>query len=345
MKIRAFITHKKSEKYEDCQDRFSINTENKSIAVSDGMSQSIMQTLWADMLSNSYTKELKWQPTLENVKVLGTEWSVAVEKIKKEREEKGIDTYRLERSLQDKKSAGATFLGIRFNGANKFQYDILGDCCLVLIDKNLIIREIISSQDTDKFDNYPDYFDSCPLKVGKGTLKSDIATLEEGVTWLLVSDPFSDFLLSLKDKELGKDRVKDILAVENHNSFTELVEKWRELGMHDDDSTLIIIEYDNNDFITVNCQDNIDELIKNEQVIIQVPVGLPEEIKYKKITESNPEIINKEQDLISNLEASIKELSEFYKNNNMKCCKEIKRIIQESFGILKKINKYRVRKN
>jgi hypothetical protein len=345
MKIRAFITHKKSEKYEDCQDRFSINTENKSIAVSDGMSQSIMQTLWADMLTKSYTNDLNWKPTLENVKILGEKWRETVDLIKIEREKKGEQTYRLDNSLNQNKHAGATFLGVRFKAKNEFCYDVLGDCCLILINKELIIRDIISSQDTDNFDNFPDFFDSCPLKDGKGKLKSENATIEEGVTWLLVSDPFSDFLSSLKDKELSKDRVKEILAVENHNSFTELVEKWRELGMHNDDSTLIIIEYDNNDFITVNYQDNIDELIKNEQVIIQVPVGLPEEIKFKKITQSNPEIINKEQDLISNLETSINELSEFYENNKMKCCKEIKRIIHESFGILKKINKYRVRKN
>lgn len=43
MDIRAFITHKKAETFSDCQDRFSINSDTKSVAVSDGMSQSFFK--------------------------------------------------------------------------------------------------------------------------------------------------------------------------------------------------------------------------------------------------------------------------------------------------------------
>lgn len=47
MKIRAFITHKLSEHYSECQDRFCINRDNHAIAVSDGMSQSVFPDYWA----------------------------------------------------------------------------------------------------------------------------------------------------------------------------------------------------------------------------------------------------------------------------------------------------------
>ena len=50
MDIRAFITHKKAETFSDCQDRFSINSDTKSVAVSDGMSQSFFQKIWAEIL-------------------------------------------------------------------------------------------------------------------------------------------------------------------------------------------------------------------------------------------------------------------------------------------------------
>ena len=50
MKIRAFITHKKAEHFNDCQDRFSINADTKSVALSDGMSQSWQQKIWAQLL-------------------------------------------------------------------------------------------------------------------------------------------------------------------------------------------------------------------------------------------------------------------------------------------------------
>ena len=56
MKIRAYITHKPSEHYADCQDRFCVNRDNKTIAVSDGMSQSIFPEYWAEILSAHYAK-------------------------------------------------------------------------------------------------------------------------------------------------------------------------------------------------------------------------------------------------------------------------------------------------
>ena len=55
MKIRAFITHKKTEHFQDCQDRFCVNADTKSAAVSDGMSQSILGHLQIPVAS--LTKE------------------------------------------------------------------------------------------------------------------------------------------------------------------------------------------------------------------------------------------------------------------------------------------------
>lgn len=54
MKIRAFITHKLKENYSECQDRFCINSDSHTIAVSDGMSQSVFPDYWAEILSSFY---------------------------------------------------------------------------------------------------------------------------------------------------------------------------------------------------------------------------------------------------------------------------------------------------
>ena len=73
MKIRAFITHKKAETYKDCQDRFCINPETKSLAVSDGVSQSIFPGIWAEMLVYEYANK-NWCPNHESAKELAVEW-------------------------------------------------------------------------------------------------------------------------------------------------------------------------------------------------------------------------------------------------------------------------------
>ena len=74
MKISAFITHKKSERYSDCQDRFSVNKDTKSIAVSDGMSQSYQQKIWASLLTESFTSGYLSTITEEKLDALRALW-------------------------------------------------------------------------------------------------------------------------------------------------------------------------------------------------------------------------------------------------------------------------------
>lgn len=57
MKVKAFITHKKAEKYSDCQDSFAVNGENKAIAVSDGISQTIFSGIWSEILTDAFVEK------------------------------------------------------------------------------------------------------------------------------------------------------------------------------------------------------------------------------------------------------------------------------------------------
>ena len=117
MKIRAFITHKKAEQFTDCQDRFGVSSDTKSIAVSDGMSQSWQQKIWAQILVDSYIDSADWQPNSETIKPLCNRWrnkvAEAIEKLKEANAPENL-IYRNERNLVDGKSAGATFVGIGF---------------------------------------------------------------------------------------------------------------------------------------------------------------------------------------------------------------------------------------
>ena len=74
MRIKAFITHKKAELFSDCQDRFRVNEDTKSIAVSDGMSQSWQQKIWANLLANTYTNSKDWTPNSDSIKPLCSQW-------------------------------------------------------------------------------------------------------------------------------------------------------------------------------------------------------------------------------------------------------------------------------
>lgn len=274
MKIRAFITHKKAEHFNDCQDRFSINTSTKSVALSDGMSQSWQQKIWAQLLVDTFCNSKDWIPSFENVCNLSPIWRKQVEdyiqSLKNTKTKESI-IYRNERCLAEGKSAGATLVGIRFE-SDKWECNVLGDSCLIA--KEGSEYRFGTSQDTEKFDNHPDFYDSDSRKQGRGDVKKINGVLSpENRCILLVSDPFSDFLLEHKklgDIDFYIDR---LLEIKDHNDFELIVVQWRELGMHNDDSTLIIIEYDGNDNLNILHQDDLNKLVQSNEVVAEKSIS------------------------------------------------------------------------
>ena len=111
MVIRAFITHKQAELFADCQDRFGVNQDTKSIAVSDGMGSTWQQKIWAQLLVETYIESTDWCPSKESIKPLCQAWRNRVaDFIQKLRDTNAPENmiYRNERNLVAGRSAGAT---------------------------------------------------------------------------------------------------------------------------------------------------------------------------------------------------------------------------------------------
>lgn len=242
MRAKAFIIQKQAESEADCQDRFSINAATGSVAVSDGMSQSLFAKYWAEILADRYTSERGWYPSRENVQALSPFWQNRVERRLEQMRTDGIDPWRSESMLADGASAGATLVGLRIDAGGNWICDILGDSCLVELEDDHI-KEIYSSM--DHFGNYPDYFDSNPVKPGKGevrTVKGMWNPPEDPkTTLLLVTDALGAFLTNLKGTPEENKHIRDLLNVGSAEEFKILVEYWRKEGMHNDDTTLVIV--------------------------------------------------------------------------------------------------------
>lgn len=313
MDIKAFITHKKAEHFADCQDRFSIKTDTKSVAIADGMSQSYQQKIWAKLLVDKYTQNSEWVPNLESVREIAPIWRENVVRFIQKLKDDNAQQYLIimnENALASQKSAGATFVGIRFKGIEWTGY-VLGDSCLIETVDNKITN-IYTSQQGDDFDNHPDYFDSDPRKLGKGEPRPIKGALDNSTVLLLVSDPFSDFLNEKKKQGNEAEYISALLSVNNHQEFEDLVSDWREnKGMHNDDSTLIIIKNDSSEDFHIHYEDNIEEMIQQEAKPIeteQEPNSEPAELEEKEpaelndtksgenttVTNANPNILSKE---------------------------------------------------
>ncbi len=264
MIIRAFITHKRAENFADCQDRFGVNVDTKSIAVSDGMSQSWQQKIWAQLLVDTFVSSKDWQPTGESIKPLCGKWREEVEKHIQNLKETNAPEhliYRNERNLVEGRSAGATFVGIRFIG-NDWSGSVLGDSCL--IDWNGQQAIFHTSQHVESFDNCPDYFDSNVSREGKGTPKNIKGTMSEDSALLLVSDPFSDFLFEHNKQGDIANYINQLLDISSHDKFEKVVEEWRVNDMHNDDTTLIIVQNNVSDSFSVEVTDDINSFIEEE---------------------------------------------------------------------------------
>lgn len=287
MKIRAFISQKAAERISDCQDRFAINAESKIVAVSDGVSQSIFPDYWAQILVNHYTA--KGSLTEGERVLLCSEWRNWVLKYIEEEKSKGNNPWRTESNLYEGITAGATLCGVKFTGSDNWTCEVLGDSCLIVVHNNGTKIEILSSQEKE-FDTYPDYLDSGAKKRGRGEFKTYDGEISEDKKLILVSDPFSDFFY--ENRENPAEYIKSLLNVNSHDEFIKLVRDWRALGMHNDDSTVVIVEWDGSSEFNVVKEDNIDELImldSKKEAEASVEPKLPEEFSVPKIPESTEE--------------------------------------------------------
>lgn len=290
MIIRAFITHKLAENYSDCQDRFGVNDDTKSISVSDGMGSTWQQKIWAQLLVDTFTKSYNWMPTHDTIKPLCNTWHQMVESfIQHLKDTNAPDNiiYRNERNLAEGKSAGATIVGIRFTG-NNWQGSVLGDSCL--IEWNGSEARFHTSQDVEAFDSYPDYFDSDELKQGKGIPKDISGTLDKGSYLFLVSDPFSDFLFEHYKQGDVAEYMQQLLKLSSHEDFEALVDEWRKAGMPNDDTTLVIVEPDDSDDFSIE-QDKIDDINK----LIDEEKKLIEEKKKEEAADQIPALVSNKQ--------------------------------------------------
>ena len=260
MKIKGFITHKQAEFYSDCADYFAVNRESRKIAVSDGISQSFSPSEWSRILVKSFIEE-KWTPG-QDLKPLQSQWLTEVRKNLEKLQEQGSVTYMMENMLDERESAGATFCGLSFDNGCKWTCNVLGDSALIKLAGNSI--EILSSQE-GPFNNRPDYFDSYASQ-SIGEIKAFHGELQNGDVLFVVPDPFSELFQKSLENKTEKQIVEKLLAVENQEDFCRIVESLRtNYEMHNDDSTLLIVEYDGTKDFNIEQTAILDELIENER--------------------------------------------------------------------------------
>jgi hypothetical protein len=322
MEIKAYIYHKQAEKYSDCQDYFEISSQNNRIAVSDGMSQSIYPQWWAEILAKSYIQNGKI-PAGDVLTSCQNEWQKRVNDEVQRREDNGMNPWRLKNAIAEKSGAGATLCGFTC-GADKWTCECIGDSCLILI-KNDFSLKIHTSQE-GAFDNNPDYLDS--YTTGRGELKHFKGSYDGAELMLVATDPFTElFQKHASEPEFIKQLTEQLRQLSTHESFVELVERWRtEYQMHNDDSTIVIIDScDTPATLTIRHSDDISTLVREKDSKNTVEHSIA----------STPQKTNSQNEEFQKAKENFKQAAEElrpFKESDKKFPKWLKGIVQSLFS-------------
>lgn len=271
--IKSFLDHKSGVSYWDGADRSAMNLTLGRFAVADGVSQSYLPNLWANILCNSFVKSEiapndDWigQYAVSQLASDCQIWEEQSEEVFENATEE--EAFLLSLSQEEYRYAGTTLVGIALKDHSLF-YNVLGDSCLFVYDSDT--NSLVSYSTVDEqhgFTNRPDFFYSEGKIVGRW--KHGKLPLKPGYL-LLMTDALSDWLT----KEFNKDSslIEKLWALKTHKDFMQIVEEARsENSMKDDDVALLILKVSSDvaDSFELLYADTIESLMATQSEDIEL---------------------------------------------------------------------------
>ena len=244
--VKSFITHKKAESREDCQDAFFQNAEMARYAVADGATRSFCAKEWAELLvehfcekSVPYPTTHSWQSWLNPIQ---EKWYLRVARRVRER-----PLYFLVHRFTSQEPAASTFIGLEFDKTEaSWKAMIIGDSCIFHIG-NCRFKSYLINKSTD-FTSYSEFLASYekdnhsdPLFV-KGCAS-------HGDTLILATDALSHWILRHKEAGRRDEALNELKKIEDENQFHEFVDRARSdeaIRLVNDDVTLMILSVEQN---------------------------------------------------------------------------------------------------
>ena len=241
LKVFSFITHKKAESLDDCQDAIKVNEGISRYAVADGATRSFFPKWWAELLvehfcemPDSFLNEDSWKEQLVPIQ---EEWYKRVEERVKSR-----NLFYLTNSLNAREPAVSTFIGLEVDKTTlEWQAVIIGDSCLFHISDYGFKSYLIEK--SEDFTSRPEAFASFPEKnQGKPTFIS--GEIQSGDRFILATDALAKWIL--EHKETGKledilNRFRQIESSESFNQFVDQARNNEDIRLINDDVTLMLI--------------------------------------------------------------------------------------------------------
>lgn len=270
LKAKSFITHKKSETLDNCQDACAatciLNQEQDQeqnieyYAVADGATRSFYPKQWAELLVKNFCEGTESVLAADNLE----EWLCPIqnawyEQIKKRVNEQ--NKYFLTNRFNAKESAVSTFIGLEINKSNEdWKAIIIGDSCL-FHNSDTAFKSYLKENSAD-FTNRPDAFASfpkdnpigCPPEFISGKTKS-------GDTFILATDALAKWIVQHKEKNKLPEVLTQLNGLETDEQFYDFVDEARqnaETPLDNDDVTLILISVESEPQENIEPQETVE---------------------------------------------------------------------------------------
>ena len=279
LKVKSFITHKKSETLDACQDAwaaiFSINLEQdqeqriERYAVADGATRSFYPKQWAELLVNNFCEATELTLAEENWE----EWICPSQKEWYEQIEERVNKLNrwfLTNRFNRRESAVSTFIGLEIDKSNaEWKAMIIGDSCLFHRSDTEFKSYLI--ENSADFTNRPEAFASFPKDNPIGSppeFISDIA--KPGDTFILATDALAKWIV--QHKEAGKlaevlCQLNELETDEQFYQFVDVARQDTEMPLVNDDVTLMLISVESvpqQDDIETETQENTKPEIQED---------------------------------------------------------------------------------
>jgi hypothetical protein len=240
IRVKAFQTPKNGSTSEECQDAVAWNEQKRNFAIADGVSDSAFQSLWADLLVNSFVTEVGAAP--EFTKAWLTTWLRNEQN--KWNNQVNWDTVPWHgRMKAEQTGAQATFLGIRLLSESHSWVGIaIGDCNLFRFSKNRTFRESIPNKRAVDFSNATQAFSSIGQdEEYEQKTKRIQGRYEPGDILVLATDAMARWMLEMLEEK--QDPLDEIPTSDAPGVFDQWVNTLRQAGkMKDDDTSLLLIQ-------------------------------------------------------------------------------------------------------
>jgi hypothetical protein len=236
-----FITYKKAESLNDCQDAFEVNKEHSRYAVADGATRSFFPKCWAELLVKHFCETPDLSLEGKNWK----EWLVPIQAAWYKRVKKRVkarNQFYLTNSFNAREPAVATFIGLEIDKVEwKWQAIIIGDSCLFHKSNSGFKSYLIEK--SEDFTSHPAAFASFPERnhYNPTFIGGDI---QSGDLLILATDALAKWIVQHEEAgqlEAALNQLKQIKTNKQFDSFVDLARGHENIRLVNDDVTLMLI--------------------------------------------------------------------------------------------------------